>query len=200
MGGNGPMGHSVEGLQRIGVKMFLAGTPPLAAVIPVFHRWIQKGSVDGMLIDVADYSHVPEGPGVVLVAHEGNYAIDLGGGRPGVLYYRKQPLAGDLGERLRGVCAMALQAAALLEKEPSLDGARVRGDELQIVANDRLLAPNDAETEAAFRGALDGLLDRMFDGAARQLCRDEDPRERFNVDVKADRGADAATLLQRLTT
>lgn len=193
-------GHTdVDGLQRIGVKFYLSETPPLDAVIPVFHRWIQTAAVEGMLIDIADYSHVPDGPGVMLIAHEGNYAVDLNGGRPGVLYYRKQALAGDLDQRVRAVCAAALRAAALLEGEASLGGVKLRGDELQIFANDRLLAPNDGATEAAFSPVLTGLLDRLYAGAPRQLCRDQDPRRRFNVDVKAERGADAATLLQRLT-
>jgi hypothetical protein len=188
------MSHSIHELQRIGVKFFLADAPDLGKIIPVFHRWIQNGSVDGLLIDVADYSHVPRGPGVLLIGHEGNYSVDLTGDRPGVLYSRKKPVDGGLAQRLNAVCATALRAAALLEDE----GLRLRGDELQVVANDRLLAPNDGETHSAFQPVLDSLLDLLFDGSARQLCRDEDPRERFNIDVKAEKGADAATLLARL--
>ncbi len=193
------MAHSVDNLQRIGVKFFLSEAPDPEKVIGVFHRWIQNGSVDGMLIDVADYSHVEQGPGVLLVGHEGNYAVDWTRNRPGVVYYRKQPLEGDLGERLRTVCETALQAAELLEDESDLGaGAKLRGDEVQIFANDRLLAPNDAGTQSAFQPALDGLLDRLFNGSSRQLCRDEDPKERFNMDVKAETGAAAAALRARL--
>ncbi|MBY0396577.1 MAG: hypothetical protein K2X91_08940, partial [Thermoleophilia bacterium] len=77
---------------RIGVKLY-AEDP--AAVrpdrfIPVFHGWIQRGAVPGLLIDVADYAHVPQGPGVMLIGHEADHAIDLGEGRPGVLYQRKR--------------------------------------------------------------------------------------------------------------
>lgn len=191
------MGHPVEQLYRIGVKVFLQAPPPLDRVVPVFHRWIQNRTVDGMLIDVADYAHVPQGPGVLLVAHEGNYAIDLEGGRPGLLYYRKQPIDGDLGQRLQAVTAIALRAAHCLQQEAELAVA-VCGDAFQFIANDRLHAPNDAGTEAAFQPALDRLLDRMFDGSPRKLCRARDPRERFLVDVLAERGADAATLLARI--
>jgi hypothetical protein len=35
----------------------------LEAVIPVFHRWIQEQIFDELLLDVANYSHVPDGPG-----------------------------------------------------------------------------------------------------------------------------------------
>jgi hypothetical protein len=191
------MGHNIDTLQRIGVKVFLAEAPSLEKIVPVFHRWIQNGSVDGMLIDVADYSHVPEGPGVLLVAHEGNYAVDMGGGRPGLLYYRKQAVEGDLAQRLQAVAAIALRAAAALERDVDAKGA-ICGDAIQFFANDRLAAPNDADTEKAFQPALDRLLDRLFDGGARKQCRNQDPRERFNVDVLADKGANAATLLARL--
>jgi len=193
------MSHPIEDLQRISVKFPLAAgcEPELGGVIPVFHRWIQDRAVDGMLIDVADYAHVPQGPGVMLIAHEGNYAIDLDRGRFGVLYARKQPLEGDLEQRLAAVCSAALRAAELLAGEG--EQFRIAGDQIEIAANDRLLAPNDGATDSAFRPVLDRLLDRLFDGSDRELCRDEDPRERFNLHVKASSGADAATLRQRLT-
>ncbi len=191
------MGHSIEGLQRIGVKVFLTETPSLDEMIPLFHRWIQNSAVEGLLIDVADYSHVPDGPGVLLVGHEGNYALDMSGGRPGVLYYRKQPVEGDLAQRLRSVCATALRAADLLERDEAV-AAAIRGDEMQIFANDRLAAPNDAATESAFQPVLDGLLDQLFAGSQRALCRNQDPGERFNMDVKVEKRADAATLLGRI--
>ena len=72
------MSHTIEDLQRIVVKFHLDDGSPveLDKVIPVFHRWIQTGAVEGLLIDVADYSHVPQGPGVMLIAHEGNYALE----------------------------------------------------------------------------------------------------------------------------
>ena len=45
--------------------------------VPVFHSWIQLKTVpDHMLIDVADYSHVKDGPGTLLVAHEANIYLD----------------------------------------------------------------------------------------------------------------------------
>ncbi len=36
--------------------------------IPLFHRWIQEQAIDGhLLIDVHDYSHIQQGPGILLV-------------------------------------------------------------------------------------------------------------------------------------
>ena len=42
----------------------------------VFHQWIRDSVCPEMLIDVADYRHVPAGPGVMLIGHEANYSLD----------------------------------------------------------------------------------------------------------------------------
>ena len=45
--------------------------------IPLFHGWIQEKIIpDHLLIDVADYSHIPDGPGIMLIAHEGHFSLD----------------------------------------------------------------------------------------------------------------------------
>ena len=49
-------------LQHVNVKFPSAGSIDLTQAIPVFHRWIQEQALPGLLIDVADYRHVPEGP------------------------------------------------------------------------------------------------------------------------------------------
>ena len=43
----------------------------LADAVAVFHQWIRDGVCPEMLIDVADYRHVPAGPGVLLIGHRG---------------------------------------------------------------------------------------------------------------------------------
>ena len=60
---------------RTQVKFFLsnADAVDLAAFAPVFQRWIQQKSLEGQLVDVADYRHVFEGPGVVLIGHDSDY-------------------------------------------------------------------------------------------------------------------------------
>ena len=61
-------------LQHLNVKIFAQepASIDLAGAIPVFHRWIQENVCEELLIDVADYRHVPAGPGVLLVGHEAN--------------------------------------------------------------------------------------------------------------------------------
>ncbi len=105
--------------KRLGVKFNLKQTPQLqpADILPIFQRWIQEHTVPGMLIDVIDYKHVLEGPGVVLVADEADYAYDLGEGHPGLHYVRKRDLPDSLPAAIRLCFQHALQAARALEAE-----------------------------------------------------------------------------------
>lgn len=189
-------------LQRFGFKFFVEESTAvqLAEFIPIFHRWIQTHVLEGLLIDVADYAHVQGGPGIMLIAHEGNYAVDLGHDRMGLLYYRKQAMDVPLAERLSSICRTTLRACRELEQAPELTGrVRFRGDELVFVANDRLLAPNTEETAAALRPALSALLARLYPGADCMVARQPDPRERFTLSIRAPQPVAVATLLERVS-
>lgn len=188
-------------LYRLGVKFF-AGDGPAVALpefLPVFHRWIQQGVLDELLLDVADYSHVHAGPGVLLIAHAGNYSVDETGDRRGMAYYGKHPQPGDVPARLRAICAKTLRACRLLEQEPALAGRmKFNGAEFQIFANDRLNAPNTDATTAALRPAIDGLLAKLYPGQTCNVKRVQDPKERFTVNVKAPVDVTVGELLKRL--
>jgi hypothetical protein len=164
-------------LYKIGVKIFVTN-PQVVDIrdfITVFHRWIQQKNVAGhQLIDVHDYSHVPNGPGILLVAHEGNFSMDRDTGRLGLLYYRKRPLEGGLEANLKSILRTTLQACKLLESEPELNGVKFKTDEVLLVTNDRLLAPNDA----AGRAEIEPVIARAL-GKATLAPQAADPRERL---------------------
>lgn len=188
-------------LHKLGVKLFVQDPTPveLLEFIPIFHRWIQTKALDDLLIDVADYSHVHAGPGILLVAHEGNYGFDETGNRRGLLYYSKHSLEGNLAARLTTVCRKTLKACRLLEQEPELEGRiKFRGEELQVFANDRLIAPNTDETFAAFESALSEFLAKLYPGEEYLLIRETDPRERFSVTARTSVSVEVGTLLERL--
>jgi hypothetical protein len=165
-------------MQHLNIKLFVEDSSEikLADAIAVFHRWIQTNAVPGLLIDVADYSHVVNGPGVVLIGHEAYYSLDQGKGRLGFLYQRKARAEGTDVENLRAAFGIARAAAALLEQEPEFAGKlRFRQDRLAITLNDRLLYPHTKETWEAVEPALRAVLDGYT------LVPNEDPRERFEV-------------------
>jgi hypothetical protein len=167
-------------LQRVGIKLFLedAAAVRIRDFVPIFHGWIQKQVVkDHQLIDVHDYSHIHNGPGILLVAHEGNFSMDMGDGRLGLLYYRKAPLA----DGLTGVLKVALSACRLLVDESGMKGLRFRTDESLFIANDRLLAPN---TDATMK-QIEPVLLAAFGSAHLKLTRvNANPKERFAVRVQ----------------
>jgi hypothetical protein len=185
---------------KIAVKIFVA-TDSFAAseFVPVFHRWIQSQALAGhMLIDVADYAHVPDGPGTVLVSSQANIYTDRGAGRFGLLYARKLPLEGNFSARLRQVLSDTLKATALLEREPTLAGRlKFRTDELLIRLNDRLLAPNSAGTLAAVLPDVEALANSLF---GQPVTIDHKPSDQtlFEVRVKSPKSPPISALLDRL--
>ena len=78
-------------LQHIAFKVFVEGdlTVDWEQFINVFHTWVAAQSMPEMMIDVADYRHVPNGPGVVMTGHEADYYMDNTGGEPGLRYVSK---------------------------------------------------------------------------------------------------------------
>ena len=173
-------------LRRVGVKFFCrAGEDILLPdFIPVFHRWIQTSAVDGMLIDVADYSHVPEGPGVILVAHEGIYSIDESCGRRGLAYLRRRGSESTFDDALSASLRAAARACRLLEEE--FDGRmRFRGDEIEVFAPDRLFARNDDATISQLRHHLSSLAEGLYPGIEYALVRQRGEREPFTVSLRS---------------
>src|SRR5882724_9788917 len=176
---------------KLQLKIYL--TPAAAravgpeAVIPVFHRWIKERVLPELMIDVANYGHVPEGPGVVLIGHGSDYSLDEGEGRPGLLHNRKRSGPGA-GERLSDLARRALYAAALLEKEPALGGKLTFStDELLFRVNDRLAAPNADATFEAVEDELEALGKQLFAGPC-TLARVGGPKELFTVRLKSAPG------------
>ncbi len=186
-------------LQKINLKFFVTDPDgvPLTDFVPIFHSWIQASNGD--YHDVADYSHMRAGPGIVLVAHEANLSIDNSGNRVGLLYNRKQPLQGTNGEKLRWVVRTALEYCRKIENEPSLQGRfNFSGDEALVLINDRLLAPNTEETFQSVKSDLESLAHRLFGGADFTLHLEADPQQRFAVRLKTGGQLDVATLIGNL--
>ncbi len=169
-----------------------------ADFVKVFQRWIQKGEIGGLLIDVHDYSHVPNGPGVMLVAHEAHYRMDDTDGRLGLRYVRKRQLDGDWSERLRTVFRETFRAAQALEGEPEFQGAlRFYTSEVSVRVEDRLVAPNSPETFARFEPIVRPVANAVFDDST-ELAPDDTSGAAFGVRITGSGQESVAELLGRL--
>ncbi|MBV8729232.1 MAG: hypothetical protein JO336_05435 [Acidobacteriia bacterium] len=175
-------------IQHFRVKLFATADsdPRLSDAIPVFHRWIQQTRVPETAIDVADYEHVPAGPGIILVCHEAIYGLDEGKGKLGLVYNRRATLDGTVEDRLRQAIQAVESAAALLESEPEFRGKlRFNRDAWEVAVNDRALAPNTDATWDALSPTIREVFDSMFGRGRYRLERNSDPRELFTITVAA---------------
>jgi hypothetical protein len=189
-------------LQHVNAKLLAKSGEPvdLESVVPVFHSWIQERAREEILLDVADYRHVPGGPGVVLIGHEANYSVENTGNRLGVRYNRKAPLAGSVQDRLEQATRAALGACQLLERDPRLQGKiRFGGQELELSVNDRLLAPNNLATRQALEPEIRALSARLFAGGSYSLRFEEEPRRLFSVSIQTSEPHTLERLLANLT-
>lgn len=194
-------------VQRVSVKLPLTEGAKVEPrdLVPVFHRFIQRRALDEITVDVVDYAHVHHGPGVLLVCHAADYALDEGEGERGLLYRNKRDPAGPIDALVAEALRRVLVAARWIETDEDLAGrAHFRADRLLVRVHDRLLAPNDAATHAAGLAVLDPFFTRLYGGAAELTRADEDPRALWGVRVAAHgaatgtTGIAAATLLARL--
>jgi hypothetical protein len=172
---------------RIGAKLYAENPGVIVAedYVPLFHGWIQEGALDGTPIDVADYKHVPDGPGIMLIGHDADRALDLGEGRPGVVYQRKREGTGSLEERFAAAIAAADRTAADIEADPAANGVRFERDEILLRVNDRLRAPNDDATFGDLRPAIAGALAAVRPGRDARVDRvTDDPKGPLTIRVR----------------
>lgn len=167
-------------MQHFRVKIYAstqAGFRP-AAAIAVFHRWIQNNVLEELLLDVADYGHVPAGPGVLLVGHDAFYGLDESGHRIGLLYTRRTALEGSTASRIAQAYDAALRACRLLENEPEFAGKiRFHEGEWDLSVNDRLLAPNNDDSWHSLSAPLREFLHQRFGEGKCQVTRAGEARD-----------------------
>jgi hypothetical protein len=160
---------------RISVKLYLEDPSALdpESAVPAFHRFIREDAVGGIPIDVARYAHVVNGPGVMIVGHQLDFAIDMAEGRPGLSVTRKRDAQGGLADQVRELTAWAARLSLLLQDDDAVGAAgRVGTGEVLVTILDRYEAPNDDETlvraEPALREALEGVSGGSVEGVERR--------------------------------
>lgn len=190
---------------RVCVKLYaVADAVPDSAFVPIFHRWIRDRVLDFVFIDVADYAHVPEGPGVMLVTDEMTFALDRADGRFGLLGQQRRPSEGNAAEAIAIPLRRTFAVADALEREPSLAG-RLAFDRatFRVEINDRLAAPNHAGTFGEFGPAIVEAAGRVFPGERHSVVRVlGDHRARPAIDVVRVANGDqrASTLMLHTST
>lgn len=184
-------------LQHLIIKIPVDG--PLgfdpAKAVDIFHQWVARQLIPGvLLIDVAELLHVPNGPGVIAVGVEADFALDHTGGVWGVLYRRKTILGGANQDRIAEAIASAAQTALHL-REAFSGALKLSRTEFEIIVNDRGIAPNTAETYAAALPEIEaGLRAALGHGDFNLTRHDQERRQRFGVTVTSAQPFDLAVL------
>ncbi len=183
---------------KISVKLYLDQGRDIAPEIwfKIFNNWISAHDGADVLLDVADYSHVPNGPVTLLIGHEYDLSIDDTDAKRGLLYNRKQPGGDGFAQQLSAAVRATCETCRRLEAE---EDVVFRGNELRIILNDRLNAPNTAGTHAAIQDDLQALLRQLYGGAEVAVARREDARQRFTLDLRAEGDWPIETLLKNLS-
>jgi len=175
-------------LRRVCVKLF-AAEPEGARdeiLVPVFHELIRERKLDMVFIDVADYTHVPESPGVMLVTHDASFSLDRADGRLGLLAQRRRPVEANAIDAIAGTWRDALRVVAHLESDSRLKGRLVfNRTNVRFEANDRLRAPNTAETFLALEPLVRAATESVYPNRSVTISRvAADPRDRLALEVK----------------
>jgi hypothetical protein len=185
--------------QQLSVKLFAhdPAAVDLAGFTPIFHRWIQESRLAGrLLIDVADYRHVPNGPGIVLIAHEAHYSLDSERGPLGLSVARKRDEPGPLEDKLVDAFRDALTAARYLEEDPARP-IRFRTDRARVAVLSRRFAAGP-ESWAEARPAVEAFAARLYQDAPVRLQPHADARAPFTFELEAPGAPGLAALLERL--
>lgn len=143
-------------LQKVVIKIPLTGSeePNLALVGAQFTKWIQESSIPGVLIDVADYSHMHEGLGVILAGHEYIFSLDQQEGVNGLRVAYRLNSEDSLASRIKAGYELVRKGADLLASANV--PVKVSSEECYVGVADRLNATSSAHKDllAATKEAL----------------------------------------------
>ena len=172
-----------EGLQRIDVKLLLDAPPEpdLDPFLVIFHRWRQSNDHPADWVDLADYAHMPSGPGILIAGKSDTFSVNLNPPGPGLLTSVRRGLEGSLDDRFREAFRRARELNSTLLAEPEFPPEfRVREGAWEVFLNDRLGFPNSDESDTIVRPGLAAAL-----GAAPEsLKRHSDPHGRLGYSVR----------------
>ncbi len=145
-------------LKRIKVKFPFAEdrAAQTTKVATTFHRWIQNQTFEGhLLIDVANYMHVPNSYNIILVAHEADIVLDSTDNHHGLAYVRKNTWTSD---GVEGQIEEVMDYAKTFKTAFQNDLCMTFGDYLELSFLDRGLAPNTPENQRAYADVLRPIL------------------------------------------
>jgi hypothetical protein len=187
---------------QLAVKYFLSDPigVDLQELLPIFHRMIQRNVLaHELMIDVANYAHVHNGPGVMIICNTAHYSVDTRHGRPGILFAKKRESHGGVQDRLREAFRSVLLFSDLLASELELGGRyAIDTGAFEFGVMDRLLAPNTAATDDGARPVLGSFVESLYRTDDVAISQRIEPRTPFLLKVRVGGPPSTKELLARL--
>jgi hypothetical protein len=172
-------------LQRVDVKQLLDSprNPDLDPFLVIFNRWRKQTDHPSDWVDLADYAHMPSGPGILIAGKRDTFAVNLNPPGPGLLTSVRGGLEGSLADRFREAFRRAREFNAAVVAEPEFPREfQVINHAWEVFVNDRLRFPNTDQADRQVRPALAAAL-----GIAPELLtRHADPGGRLGYSVRLD--------------
>jgi hypothetical protein len=148
---------------------------------------------------LADYAHVPRGPGIVLAGQRCNFSFDMADPAPGILYFARRGLTGPPADRLASAIRSCLELSQRLIAEPEFPSSvQLRTDSWELLFPDRLETPNDPTTDSALRPTVQQTLDTLFGAHGYELPPHSDAKQAYGFSIRAKKADSLAALLERL--
>ncbi len=170
-------------LQRIDVKLLLdcPPDPDLDQFLVIFDRWRKADDHPADWVDLADYAHMPGGPGILIAGKRDTFSVNLNPPGPGLMTSVRRGLEGSLEDRFREALRRACEFNAAVMAEPEFPAEfSVREGAWEIYVNDRLEFPNTDPTDRMVRPAVAAALGV----APGLLTRDPDSRNRLGYSAR----------------
>jgi hypothetical protein len=188
-------------LQRIHIKI-LTDAPArlnLEPFLAIFGRWRGDKRHAAGWVDLADYAHVPRGAGVVLVGFNANFAFDMAGPAPGILFAAKKGLIGTHAERIALTLRSGLELSRRLIAEPEFPkSVHLRLNAFEMQFPDRLETPNTPATDQELRPAVAQISDRTFGVSGYDIVPQADQKQAFGYSIRVRKPESLDGLLKRL--
>jgi hypothetical protein len=175
--------------ERFCVKFFAQSDTDIndEIFINIFHEWIRYQKLGGVLLDVADYRHVPNGPGMMLITHEINFAMDRTNGHFGLFAQQKMSQADNRQDQMLALIRATIAFGALLGSDWRVKkNLSLEGGQFHLMSNNRLVVPNSDSAFANILPDLEAAASVIYPGQNISVTRlENDPRERLTAVVDA---------------
>lgn len=190
----------IRNLQRIQIKLPTDAPRDLKLdpFLVIFSRWRKGKEHPAEWVDLADYAHIPRGPGIVLVGQRWNLSFDMADPAPGILYTAKKGLTGSHTERLLSAFQWCLELAQRLIAEPEFPpGVHLKTEGLELRFNDRLETPNTPATDQQLRPIVEHLLSTLYGHNDYELTAQTDPKQCYGFPIQLQATQPLDAILER---